>query len=454
MENKLFISSKKLLFITQRKVSTLFVLVFLASFTLIFINFYTIKTTSAVRAYINGESEYSKGQKDALLYLLTYTQTEDEKYWASFKTSLDVPIGDNIARQNLVSNGNNQIIKSGFLRGKNNPDDLEQMIWLFKNFQSVSFMKQAIQLWQNAEPLINELSAIGNELNQKIKTNTLTAERRHELVNRISLITTELTLRERAFSNVLGDAARTINQYLFYANVFFIILIVGSLVGYAVNMIKKLLVSKKALLERNRDLTSINHELDNFVNVASHDLRAPITSLKGLIHVTMDENDAVKIKEYLKIMNGVIDRQDDFIKEIIEFSRNKLTSVIIEKMSLAIVIDEAIAQNQYSPEAYGIEIKKELEVDTIYSDAIRMKIILNNLISNAYKYSDDSKSNKYILIKTNKSVHECIITVEDNGLGISKEHHARIFEMFFVSKSNKKKYRFRFIHYQRKLYRN
>ena len=94
MENKLLFSSEKLKFLKHKNVSILFVLVFAASAILIFINFYTIKTTSAVRAYINGESEYSKRQKDALLYLLTYIQTEDQQYWNKFEASLDMPIGE------------------------------------------------------------------------------------------------------------------------------------------------------------------------------------------------------------------------------------------------------------------------------------------------------------------------------------------------------------------------
>src|SRR6476469_645761 len=111
MKYKFFL--EKVFFLRERKVSVLFLLVFIASAFLIFINYYTIKTTSAVRSYINGESEYSKGQKDALLYLLTYIQTEDEQYWEHFKTSINVPVGDNIARKNLMSNGSKSDIENG-----------------------------------------------------------------------------------------------------------------------------------------------------------------------------------------------------------------------------------------------------------------------------------------------------------------------------------------------------
>lgn len=440
MKKKIWIfgSHKQYHFFTIKKMIVLFVLVLLASTVLIFINYYTIKTTSAVRAYINGESEYSKGQKDALLYLLTYVQTGDQQYWPIFRNSLNIPIGDNLARRALVNNGNTETIKEGFLMGKNDPDDLDKMIWLFKNFQSVSFMKEAIQIWHDAEPLINELAAIGEEINDKIKTGTLTPARRQELLGKINIITTELTQKERAFSNTLGNAARLIDMYLFLANIFLTVLIVGSLMVYVIIIINKLVKSEQELIEKNKDLTTINREMDTFVYSASHDLRSPITSLKGLVQITSHENKEQKVEKYLNLMNTVINRLDTFIKEIIDFSRNKRTTVNAGELSLKNIIDESIAQNKFLPAAGNITIEKEINVDTIYTDVLRMQIIMSNLISNAIKYSDDQKSNKHISIRTSKSGTDCMIEIEDNGIGISEEYHERIFDMFFVTDNDQK----------------
>ena len=434
----IFRPDKQYHFFTLKKVIILFVLVLLAATTLIFINYYTIKTTSAVRAYINGESEYSKGQKDALLYLLTYIQTEDQQYWPIFRESLNIPVGDNLARRTLVNNGSAEIIKKGFLMGKNNPDDLDKMIWLFKNFQSVSFMKDAIKIWHDAEPLINELADIGNEINDKIKNGTLESNRKYELISKINTITTELTQKERAFSNTLGNASRSIDMYLFSANIILTILIVGSLIAYVVIIINKLVKSEHELIKKNKDLTVINREMDTFVYSASHDLRSPITSLKGLVQITLHENKEPKVEKYLNLMNTVTDKLDTFIKEIIDFSRNKRTTVNNETLSLKNIIEESIAQNKYLPGARNILIEKEINVDTIYADALRMKIILNNVISNAIKYSDEQKNNKVIVIKTCRSGAYCIIEIEDNGIGISEEYHERIFDMFFVTENNQK----------------
>jgi len=258
------------------------------------------------------------------------------------------------------------------------------------------------------------------------------------LISKINTITTELTQKERAFSNTLGNASRSIDMYLFSANIILTILIVGSLIAYVVIIINKLVKSEHELIKKNKDLTVINREMDTFVYSASHDLRSPITSLKGLVQITLHENKEPKVEKYLNLMNTVTDKLDTFIKEIIDFSRNKRTTVNNETLSLKNIIEESIAQNKYLPGARNILIEKEINVDTIYADALRMKIILNNVISNAIKYSDEQKNNKVIVIKTCRSGAYCIIEIEDNGIGISEEYHERIFDMFFVTENNQK----------------
>lgn len=71
---------------------------------LIVINFYTIKTLSATRAYVNGESHYSKGHNIATRNLINYLFTNDSSYWGKFKTSLSIPMGDAKARMALIKN--------------------------------------------------------------------------------------------------------------------------------------------------------------------------------------------------------------------------------------------------------------------------------------------------------------------------------------------------------------
>jgi signal transduction histidine kinase len=417
--------------ITPRNVIVLIGIIFFASAVLIVINYYTILITSGVRAYINGESQYSKGQKDASRNLLLYLDTHDTLYFNRFRKELSVNIGDSIVRVGLSTGADESIVRAGLTAGRNHADDHSDMIWLFKNFGNVSFMKRAIKLWKEADYIILQEYRLAEEAHRKILQGQLTAADKAAYVTQITEFTTGLTIREREFSGVLGAAARTVNYWLFITNVVMTLLIIGSASGYAMVMIHR-------LRENNADLSRTNHELDKFVYSASHDLRAPISSLSGLIEIAMVEGDVNQIKSYLALMKTTLSKQDEFIREIIDFSRNKRTVVHRKEINLNTLFDQVIARHQYMPGAHDITIRKEITDPILWVDGLRLEIVMNNIISNAIKYHDKSKEEKYILIKSYRKNGMRVIEIADNGQGILKEYHEKIFDMFFVTPNSQK----------------
>ncbi|MES2410595.1 MAG: HAMP domain-containing sensor histidine kinase [Bacteroidota bacterium] len=404
---------------------------------LIFINYFTIKILSSTRAYVNGESHYSKGQKDAVRHLITYLYTEDRNHWKLFKEELSVPEGDGAARNGLITNSEIETIKNGLRAGRNHEDDLDDMIWLFQNFGTISFFEKAINEWEKGDALIDKLSFVGYEIDDQIQTSQLDENTKQKFLTQISSISDKLTVNERNFSNTLGKATREIKGYLIYANIFFILIIICSVTMYYAAMVKKLTQSKQEIETKNNDLTIVNRELDRFVYSASHDLRSPISSLKGLVDILKTEDDPEEIQNYLELMDIVLDKQDQFIRDIIDYSRNKRTESILEPVSLKQIIDDAVATLQYIDNVKTIDIEKHLAVDRLYSDDLRLKIIINNLLSNAIKYADFSKEKPFISISTFRSIGTFTIEVKDNGIGINKEVQSRIFDMFFVTNKNK-----------------
>src|SRR5688500_10433746 len=97
----------------------LMAVVVIAASCMIMINYFTIKTLSAVRADSDGESRYSKGQKDAARKLIMFVNTREPQYWKGFEEELNVPIGDSIARVGLLTGAPDSVIKNGFLAGRN-----------------------------------------------------------------------------------------------------------------------------------------------------------------------------------------------------------------------------------------------------------------------------------------------------------------------------------------------
>src|SRR5471030_1537527 len=120
----------------------LLLIIVIASASMTFMNYYTIKILSAARAYINGESQYSKGEKDATAHLINYIYLENETDYAAFEKAIDVPKGDRVARIALSSNYNYQQAKEGFLRGKNHAGDIDDMVWLFNSFQHLDMFEK------------------------------------------------------------------------------------------------------------------------------------------------------------------------------------------------------------------------------------------------------------------------------------------------------------------------
>jgi signal transduction histidine kinase len=416
----------------------LLLIVFFSCALLIFVNFYTIKILSANRAYVNGESHYSKGQKDAVRHLITYVYTQEDKELQLFEKELKVPQGDGIARIALSHNGDDEVIKNGFRAGRNNEKDLDDMIWLFKYFKSVSFLADAIKEWEEGDYLIYQLALVGHEVAHEINVSKLNLEEKQFLLQRISSISDKLTINEREFSSTLGEGCRKIKDYLILTNIFFVLIIIGSVSTYYSKMVEKLISSKKEIEGKNKNLILANKELDKFVYSASHDLRSPITSLKGLIEVAQLEDDISQIKDYLNLMYKSLTKQDQFISDIIDYSKNKRKQVVIEPVNLTDLIEDAITQHEHIKSVKKITIKKELEISNIHSDSLRLKIIFNNLLSNAIKYSDENKEDMHISIKTYSTDDYHKIEIIDNGIGIKEEFQSQIFDMFFVTNNNNK----------------
>jgi signal transduction histidine kinase len=414
------------------------IIVILSCSSLIVINYLTIKILSASRAYVNGESHYSKGQKDATRHLITYLFTKEAIQWKLFNEELSVPKGDKIARIGLTNNASTESIKNGFRAGRNNEKDLDDLIWLFRYFHSVPFLAKAINEWEKGDYLIEQLESIGNESHKKISTTTLKSNDEQKIFQQINIITDKLTKNEQNFSEALGEGTRLIKTYLLLTNIFFTMIIIGSVSVYYSVMINRLRRSKDETDDKNKNLIIANTKLDKFVYSVSHDLRSPISSLKGLIEIVKLEDDLDQINDYLSLMHESLDKQDEFIREIIDYSRNKREEIAIAPVDLNKIIDEIIAQHLYIKGTNEIIIKKELSVEELYCDGLRLKIILNNLLSNAIKYSDEKKEKKYISIKTYTIGEFYKIEIEDNGIGINTEYQVKIFEMFFVTNDNNK----------------
>lgn len=193
------------------------------------------------------------------------------------------------------------------------------------------------------------------------------------------------------------------------------------------------------LIERNRELNKTNAELDRFVYSTSHDLRAPLTSLMGLIHITQDTTSPQEINKYLAMMKDRVYSLDKFIKDITDYSRNNRLEINNETIPLEALALEVWESLKFAPEARRINFEVNISQDvTVESDKNRLKVIMSNLISNAIRYHDERKEEQFIRLHVEVRDRSFYLKVEDNGQGIASEYHNRIFDMFYRANEKSK----------------
>ncbi len=209
---------------------------------------------------------------------------------------------------------------------------------------------------------------------------------------------------------------------------------IGKIKGVSVYIedITSLKESQLKLIEKNRDLQKVNSELDSFVYRVSHDLRAPLTSILGLISLMKTEDDKDKLSEYINLQEKSIQKLDLFIKEIINLSRNSRLGITIDKINFDELLDELFENQHYTQAAE--KVKRICIVDeniSFYTDRQRLSTVLNNLISNSLKYINVHLEDPFVKIEVYPKNEGIAIRVSDNGIGISENYLPKIFEMFF-----------------------
>lgn len=201
----------------------------------------------------------------------------------------------------------------------------------------------------------------------------------------------------------------------------------------------KLMQSQAELQNTLSELETRNFELDQFVYKVSHDLRAPLTSILGLVNLAiMELDDKVRIEEYFKMIEKSTQRLDTFVQSLLNYSRSNRVEVRIEAIDFREMIDEILNNLQFLD--YFEDIDKEVDIQlkgNVYSESIRLKIIFNNIISNAIKYQNTKQENKKLKISITEIADNNVqLIFEDNGIGIAPEYQKDVFNMFFRATEN------------------
>lgn len=187
------------------------------------------------------------------------------------------------------------------------------------------------------------------------------------------------------------------------------------------------------------ELQRLNFELDNFVYHASHDIRSPLRSLMGLIDILKTESRPGEIRKIIEMITGSINRLDKFVVDLLAMSRNNRTEEPdVVSINFMVEVNNSITNFHHVYTTKNLEIRtKIIQWYPFHSDLTKIRIILNNLISNSIKYRKNlAEEFSYINIYIETSEEEAAIIIEDNGEGIPTDKLQKIFDMFYRASEN------------------
>lgn len=191
----------------------------------------------------------------------------------------------------------------------------------------------------------------------------------------------------------------------------------------------------KMLAAKNEELKKTNAELDRFVYSVSHELRSPLLSIHGIIDILKQkESLSDSGNQLLQMIISSIDRLDDSIVEILDYSRNARFDIEHTELDLESILQQITSDLQHlAPVSFNINFETS---SLVKSDKFRLITILKNTISNAVKYRKPNQSDCFVNISVKQLNNVIEIMVADNGIGISERNLPKIFDMFYRATSS------------------
>jgi len=193
----------------------------------------------------------------------------------------------------------------------------------------------------------------------------------------------------------------------------------------------ELVAMQREIAKKNAELERLNREKNRFLGMAAHDLRNPLHTILGYSDFLMQISDQPEQQEYLQIIHNVSQFMARLVDDLLDVAKIEAGDLQLayNPVNLASLITHNAAINRPLAATKQIEIIYQLDetVPTALIDSAKMQQVLNNLISNAIKFS---KSGNKVVIRLERAEENFLISVKDDGPGIAPEQQSRLFQPF------------------------
>ncbi|MFC3881904.1 hybrid sensor histidine kinase/response regulator [Algoriphagus namhaensis] len=188
---------------------------------------------------------------------------------------------------------------------------------------------------------------------------------------------------------------------------------------------------RRELKEKNKKLEKLQSEMNQFVYSLSHELRGPLMSISGVAKLAKMEIDQPKTIEYFDMIESSTEKLDDYIFKMLDFYRSTKIDHKVTAIDFKQIMDQQMAAYKSKFDLQNFDISFNLDQGAeFFSDDSKIRVILNNLFSNAVQFQSQTQERKIIKLDIHVSESQAQIVIQDNGIGIDEKYIKDVFNLF------------------------
>lgn len=397
----------------------------------------SVHVLGAVRAYVGGESRWSKARSLAVQALRDYAASHDPADLARYHAALAVPQGDRQAREQLSQPMPDMaLVQQGFLQGENHPEDIAAMVQLFRRLSWLPVFNQALSTWTHADALIAQLQMQAAMLSSQVKGADLAGQQR--TLTHIQQIDRDLLQTENAFSARLAEASRQTVMALTLGITLSAILLTltsGWLIHRSLRRQHAQHLARAELAAQAQAADKVAQAQRAFLSRLSHELRTPLNAILGFAQLlAMDQTEPATDTQRQRI-NLILQagRQlRSLIEDVLDLTKVESgdMALTIERVDARELLNQSLLLVDSTRQQHGVEIVNAMASQPLWvmADARRLQQIFLNLLSNACKYN--RPQGRVRIWAEERRPDATLIHIEDTGIGLRPDEIGQLFQPF------------------------